>query len=404
MAESFIGTLLELGIITREQLDEAISRQWKEGGDTEENLVRLGYFTEESLITLLSRKFHYHILDLNELKMSPEAMKLVPSWIAKRFFIIPVRQSDTSLAVVMTNPLDREAMSNLRKSVYLDVFPFVAKKSDIESALTKYYGPSLPEEEMHKATLISKMAPPIPSLLKKYTFENFVTGKCNDFAYSVALSVARTYSDDSNPFFIYSDIGLGKTHLLVSIWNYMIERQQSRKVLFYSSDRFVEELRAAIESKRMDEFKDQYKAIDILLIDDIGLIAGDEVAQQQFFHIFNELFQNSKQIVVTSDRPPKELSTLSQRLRSRFEGGLIAEIEAPDLETRVAILKFKAKGAKVPNEILSLIAERVTTNVRELEGVLKEVIAFSRYEKEPITKEVVEKILQRRLVLKPYTE
>lgn len=404
MMDSFVDTVLELGIITQEQLDEAITHQWEEGGDLEETLVKLGYFNEDSLLTLLSRKYHYHVLDLSKEKIDPEAVKLVPAWLARRFSLIPVRTSDTAMAVAMANPLDKEANSNLQKVVYHDVLPFVAKKADIERLVLEHYGPGLPEKEMAEVTTGLGVTLEIPPLLKKYTFDNFVTGKSNDFAYSVALSAARSYSDEGNPLFLYSDVGMGKTHLLIAIWNYVIEHEQPRKVLFYSSDRFIAELKRVVEEKRMDDFREQYRKIDILLIDDIGFIAGDEVAQQQFFHIFNDLFQGSKQIVVTSDSPPKELATLSKRLRSRFEGGLIIKIDPPNLETRVAILKSKAKNAKIPEDIISLIAKRVSTSVRELEGVLKEALAYSRYKKKPLTEGKIEDILLRRSTLRPYTE
>lgn len=398
MEDYFVDTLIELGIITKSQLEEAINYQWEKGGKLEEGLIRLGYFNEDSLITLLSRKFGYHPLDLTNLKIEHATLKLIPYWLAKRFLIIPVKQSNTTLAVIMLNPLDREAMAELKKAVYHDILPFIAKKSEIENFIRNNY-PSVEE------TVVTPTKPSeIPQLLRRYTFDNFITGKCNDFAYSAALAVARSYSDDTNPLFIYSEVGLGKTHLLVAIWNYIMDHHQPRQVYFSSSDKFMTVLKEAVEMHRINEFRAKYSLVDVLLIDDIGLIAGDEVSQQHFFHIFNDLFQNSKQIIVTSDRPPKELSTLSSRLRSRFEGGLITKINAPDLETRVAILKFKAKEVNIPDELIHLIAERVNGSVRELEGVLKEIIAFSKYKKEPPSKLTIEEILMRRSIIKPYNE
>ncbi len=401
MDNSFVDTLLELGILTKQQLETAITYQWENGGKLEESLIKLDYFNEDTLLFLLERKFGYYPLKLSEVRMAPEATKLIPSWLVRRFLIVPLRQSNTSLACVMMNPLDKEAMSQLKKAVYYDILSFIAKKSDIEQFISENYGQKIPEEAM--AVQSERPKSEIPALLEKYTFQNFVTGKCNDLAYSVAFSTARGYSEETNPLVIYSDVGMGKTHLLVAIWNYILEHRQQRQIFFTSSEKFVNALKEALETHKLTEFKEQYDKIDVLLIDDIGLIAGDEVAQQHFFHIFNDLHQNSKQIIVTSDRPPKEFPTLSDRLKSRFEGGLIAKIDPPDLETRTAILKSKAKDLNILDELISLIAREVSGNVRELEGVLKEVIAYKKYKKEKLTKETVEDILIRRSVIKPYT-
>lgn len=406
MESSFIDTLLELGVIDQEQLNNSINYQWKRGGELEESLIRLGYFNEDSLFTVLARKFPYYPVSLDTIEVNHELLNLIPSWIVKRFLVVPLKKSNTSLAVAMVNPVDKNAINNLKQAVYLDILPFVAKKSEIENFIFKHYGPDMPEkvmEEVSEETEDDKQATGFTPL-KAYTFDNFVTGKCNDFAYSMALAVSRGYSQECNPFFIFSDCGLGKTHLLVAIWNYIVDHRQKRKVLFCSSDRFATELTQAIESNTLDSFRLKYEKIDVLLIDDIGLIAGNEVVQYHFFNIFNELFHNSKQIAVTSDRAPRELLTLSDRLRSRFEGGVIARIAPPDLETRISILKFKARSAKIPDELISLIAESVNSNIRELEGVLKDLLIFSKYKKEALTKDDVEEILMKRSILRPQAQ
>ncbi len=402
MENSFIDTLLELGILSKQQLEEAITYQWEKGGKLEESLIKLDYFNEDTLLFLLERKFGYYPLELSGIKVSPEVTKLIPSWLVKRFLIVPLRQANTNLACVMMNPLDKEAMSQLKKAVFYDILPFVARKSDIEQFISENYEEKLSEETAEDKS--EKLNYRIPTLLEKYTFENFITGKCNDLAYAVAYSTARSYSEETNPLVIYSAVGMGKTHLLVAIWNYIIEHRQERKSSFISSEKFITALSEALETHKLAEFKEQYNEIDVLLIDDIGLIAGDEVAQQHFFHIFNDLYQSSKQIIVTSDRPPKEFPVLSDRLKSRFEGGLIAKIDSPDLETRTAILKSKAKNINIDPELVSLIAKEVSGNVRELEGVLKEIIAYTKYKKEKLTKEIVEDILIRRSVIKPYND
>lgn len=401
MGESFVDIMLELGLINQEQLNETINYQWKMGGELEESLIKCGYFDENSLFTILTRKFDYFPFQLTDFKPEQETLNTLPVWIVKRFRVIPIAHSNTSMAVVMMNPLDKEAIDNIQKATYLDILPFVAKKSEIEQFISEHYGSDMPEKEMEEVVQEDNVG---FTPLKKYTFDNFITGKCNDFAYSMSLTVARGYSEECNPLFLFSDVGMGKTHLLVAIWNYIVERQAQRKALFFSSDRFATELKQAIESRKLEAFRTRFNKVDVLLIDDIGLIAGDEVTQQHFFNIFNDLFLASKQIVVTSDRTPKELPTLSTRLRSRFEGGLIARLDPPDRETRISILKFKARAAKVPEPIILLLAEKISTNVRELEGVLKEIIAYSKYKNEPPSEKVAEEILLRRATLKSYSQ
>jgi chromosomal replication initiator protein len=401
MQESVVDIMLELGLLSQEQLNDAINCQWENGGELEDNLIKSGYFNENILFTILTRKFEYYPFDLSTFTPEQALLKTIPSWIVKHFLVIPIVSSGTSLAVTMMNPLDREAMDNLKKATYLDILPFVAPKSEIEKFIFKYYGADMPEKEMEEVVEDSSVD---FTPLKKYNFDNFITGKCNDFAYSMSLAVARTYSEECNPLFIFSDCGMGKTHLLVAIWNYIIERQSQRKALYYSSDRFATDLKQAVETRQLENFRARFNKIDVLLIDDIGLIAGDEVTQQHFFNIFNDLFLSSKQIVVTSDRPPKELPTLSGRLRSRFEGGLIARIDPPDLETRISILKFKARAAKISDSIVTVIAEKVMSNVRELEGIFKEIVAYSKYKNENPSDKTVEEILLRRAMLKPYIQ
>jgi chromosomal replication initiator protein len=398
VAEAFVDTLIELGVVTKSQLENAINRQWEKGGELEESLVRLGYFNEDSVFTLMSHKYGYHPIDLTGMEVAPETAKLIPYWLAKRFFVVPIKQSDTVLAVVMMNPLDREALTELKKVVYRDILPFIAKKSEIEDFIKGVYSSDIAAKEEKATGTADQGSSEVPLLLRGYTFDNFVTGKSNDFAYSASLGVGRGYDRDTNPLFIYSDVGLGKTHLLVAIWNYVIEHEQPRRVLFASSDKFIADVEESIESRQITQLREKYTKVDVLLVDDIGLIAGEEVSQQHFFHIFNDLFQNSKQIIVTSDCPPKELPALSSRLRSRLEGGLIAKIDQPDLETRMSILKFKSKAVVFPDDLIHFVAERVTGSVRELEGVLKEMTLCVKHRKESFTIETVEEILARRLI------
>jgi chromosomal replication initiator protein len=213
----------------------------------------------------------------------------------------------------------------------------------------------------------------------KYTFDTFVIGSGNRFAHAASLAVAEAPAKAYNPLFIYGRVGLGKTHLMHAIGHYVIDHNPSAKVVYLSSEKFTNEFINSIRDNKAVDFRNKYRSVDVLLIDDIQFIAGKEQTQEEFFHTFNTLHEESKQIVISSDRPPKEIPTLEDRLRSRFEWGLITDITPPDLETRIAILRKKAKaeGLDIPNEVMLYIANQIDTNIRELEGALIRVVAYS---------------------------
>ncbi|MBO1004173.1 chromosomal replication initiator protein DnaA [Pseudogracilibacillus auburnensis] len=214
----------------------------------------------------------------------------------------------------------------------------------------------------------------------KYTFDTFVVGAANRFAHAASLAVAEAPAKSYNPLFIYGGVGLGKTHLMHAIGHYVREYHPDRKVIYLSSEKFTNEFINAIMDNKADNFRNKYRNVDILLVDDIQFLAGKEQTQEEFFHTFNTLHEENKQIIISSDRPPKEIPTLEDRLRSRFEWGLITDISPPDLETRIAILTKKAKAEglnDISNEVMLYIANQIDTNIRELEGALIRVIAYS---------------------------
>jgi chromosomal replication initiator protein len=231
----------------------------------------------------------------------------------------------------------------------------------------------------------------------KYTFDSFVIGSSNRFAHAAALAVAEAPAQAYNPLFIYGGTGLGKTHLLQAVGQYVGEHSGDLSVRYITSETFMNDFINSLRDKRIEGFKQRYRTYDLLLIDDIQFLEHKERIQEEFFHTFNSLYEAGRQIVISSDRPPREISTLEERLRSRFEWGLITDIQPPDLETRIAILRKKVKtdGIHIPDpQVLTFIAGRVSTNIRELEGALTRVVAFSSLTGRPMTVDLAQDVLK----------
>ena len=235
-----------------------------------------------------------------------------------------------------------------------------------------------------------------PNLNPRYTFDTFIRGNSNSLAAAAAIAVAEQPAKAYNPLFIYGGVGLGKTHLMHAIGHYVLSRRTDARITYMSAERFTNEMIDSISDAKMNRFRRAYRNVDVLLVDDIQFLANKERTQEEFFHTFNELHGANKQIVISSDRPPKQIPTLEDRLRSRFEWGMIADIQAPDFETRVAILRKKADNCNVPIpiDVANLLAERVPSNIRELEGALTRLLAFSSLQKRPITLELAQEALR----------
>ncbi len=236
----------------------------------------------------------------------------------------------------------------------------------------------------------------IPMFNPRYTFDSFVTGSSNRFAHAASLAVADNPGRAYNPLFIYGGVGLGKTHLMKAIGHSILYNTKSLRVAYVTSETFTNDVVIAIREHKNVELRNKYRTVDILLIDDIQFVAGKESTQEEFFHTFNTLYEANKQIVISSDRPPKEFSTLEERMRSRFEWGLVADIQPPDLETRVAILSKKAKSESynIPDDVFLFIASKIKTNIRELEGALLQVVAKTSLNHKPINMDTAQEALK----------
>lgn len=234
------------------------------------------------------------------------------------------------------------------------------------------------------------------NLLDRYTFETFVTGESNRFVHAAALAVAENPSVAYNPLFIYGGVGLGKTHLLHAIGNHVHKQHPDYNILFITSEDFTNDVINAIQTNTRQQLRDKYRKLDLLLVDDIQFIGGKDSTEMEFFHTFNALRDANKQIVITSDRQPKDIPVLQERLRARFLWGLVADIQPPDIETRIAILRRKAvrENVDVPEEVLSFIAERVSSNIRELEGSFNKIVAYADFSKKAITLPFAESVLK----------
>lgn len=276
-----------------------------------------------------------------------------------------------------------------KKMVELDLFAEQEPAPEPEKT-----APAAPPEKKSPASLPQK--PFVTNLSPRYTFDNFVVGNSNRFAKAAAMAVANNPAFAYNPFFLFSDSGLGKTHLMNAIGNQIRKNHPDMKILYISSETFTNELIESVEHNRLEAFREKYRSIDVLLIDDIQFLRNRESTQEEFFHTFNTLEKANKQIIISSDRPPAELDTLEERMISRFNSGLTADIQHPDLETRMAILQNLAHTDKVPfpNDVILLIASSITSNIRELEGAYNRVCAYSTMSKEPITLELCRSALK----------
>ncbi|MBP9658640.1 MAG: chromosomal replication initiator protein DnaA [Proteocatella sp.] len=297
----------------------------------------------------------------------------------------PVTLRETELILFTKLPFIKEVIDNNHRQKLESLAQDIAGKSINITVITSLEEiPAANKNEVQKEKLISS------NLNPKNTFDSFVIGNSNRFAHAACVAVAESPAKAYNPLFIYGGVGLGKTHLMHAIGHYILNQNSNAKVLYLSSENFTNELINSIKDDKNEAFRNKYRNVDVLLVDDIQFIAGKESTQEEFFHTFNALHNASKQIIISSDRPPKEIPTLEDRLRSRFEMGLIADIQSPDYETRIAILRKKAQeeNKHVPDEVTIHIAKNIKSNIRELEGALVRIFAYADLANKEITYEL----------------
>lgn len=288
------------------------------------------------------------------------------------------------------------AISNITNDKSVTLSFRVAVKTEAEAPAEKAKSSDERRSTGHAASVSEKESGGTKlGLNQKYRFESFIVGPGNELAHAAARAVVGKPGEVYNPLFIYGGVGLGKTHLIQAIGNLLLEENPRTKVLYVNSERFTNDFVSAIKEGSTEKFKKQYRSVDVLLIDDIQFIAGKEQTQEEFFHTFNTLHQNNKQIVISSDRPPKSIASIENRLISRFEWGMIADISAPNLETRIAILEAKCqeKGLSLDADIIRSIAETVQDNIRELEGALNRIVAYHQLSNSTPTKESTKSLL-----------
>ena len=336
--------------------------------------------------------------ELNELLT--KAKELLKNEVTKISYETWIRDLDIesadngNIVLIANNAFQKESIISRYHDLFRNTFNYITNKN---CEITVILKDDISEEEIQVAKQLStnQASYPNTTLNPKYTFDTFVVGNSNRFAHAAALAVAEAPATAYNPLFIYGGVGLGKTHLMQAIANEILLNNRNANILYVTSEKFTNQLINAIKDNKNEMFRNKYRNIDVLLIDDIQFIAGKERIQEEFFHTFNTLHENGKQIIISSDRPPKDIKLLEDRLKSRFEWGLIADISNPDYETRLAILRKKAQldNIIIDDEILSDIATKIDSNIRELEGILNKLIANASLTNCQITIEMAEKAI-----------
>ena len=307
-------------------------------------------------------------------------------------------ENDGNIVLLTSTEFQKNIVDSKYRDLLVNTFNFLTNKTCSITVVSREELEKKPDDnssDLNNNIIEAPINYASTNLNSKYTFDTFVVGNNNKFAHAAALAVAEAPAASYNPLFIYGGVGLGKTHLMHAIGNEILKNNKNAKVLYVTSEKFTNQLVNAIKDNKNEQFRNKYRTIDVLLIDDIQFIAGKNMAQEEFFHTFNALHESGKQIIISSDKPPKDIQLLEDRLKSRFEWGIIADISNPDYETRLAILRKKAQldNILIDDEILASIATRIDSNIRELEGTLNKLIAKASLTNSPITMEMAERAI-----------
>ena len=333
------------------------------------------------------------------LNQAKELLKEEVTQIAYETWFSPMvitEMTDTKIVLKASSPYAKEMLETRYADLVLNTFKFITNRDWTISVFAIEDGKNIESGGVIVSNTQDNQDTEIETsnrtLNPKYTFETFVVGNNNRFAHAAAIAVGDKPGESYNPLFLYGGVGLGKTHLMQAIGDRILQNNRSAKILYVTSEKFTNQLINAIKDNKNEVFRNKYRTIDVLLIDDIQFIAGKERVQEEFFHTFNALYEDKKQIIISSDKPPREIQFLEDRLKSRFEWGLLADISCPDYETRLAILRKKAQEEKilVDDNILANIANKIDSNIRELEGVFNKIIATASLTHTPITIELTE--------------
>ncbi len=309
------------------------------------------------------------------------------AWAAFINPLIPVSANEGIISVKTTSNIIKKTVEDK----YIDIIQEQAKLITGKDYIIKIISEDKDHIEMPSLKIISRN-----SVSSRYNFDNFIVGQSNQFAYAASVAVAEAPGSEYNPLFLYGDVGLGKTHLMHAIANLILDREPEKKIAYITCEKFMNELLSSIRNRTNEKFRQKYRNLDVLLIDDIQFISGKEATQDEFFHTFNALYNEHKQIIMASDRHPNEIKTLTDRLRNRFSSGLLADIKPPDAETRIAILvqKTEEQGIKVDREVIDFIAYKIKSNIRDLEGALTKVIAYKKLINKPLNLSTAEEALK----------
>ncbi len=382
--KTFADILVDEGIVPQDIMKKALKEQWSEGIPIELYLINKGYVNEDTLISVLTRKFPLKYVDLSVIQPDPEAVDHIPYRIAKKYVLIPLRKSGRSLAVVMGNPLNREMVSELKKVTDLKIIPFVGKITEILDYIETYYAEEIrKEEEIEAPAAYGKLKGEVGlTLQSNMNFDNFEVSSCNEVAYSFAKSFAETRGVENTRLFIYGKEGYGKTHLINAVGNYILEHETFRGVLYTDALKFMDLLNSAKGDKELKKFRLSHIETDVFLFDDLDLLMGQDYAQNQLLYILMELHMQEKQFIFTSSLPLKELSNMNKKLISIIESSIMAPLEPPNKDLKMKILEKKLGNLNLSSKVLDLIQEGAESNLRILNAIINEILTLSRMDKE----------------------